>query len=351
MLLNNRKYGRSSDDFFIIAEIGVNHENDLNLAKRLMALAKEGGADAAKFQTYKAGKLAVKNSPAYWDTSKEPTTSQYELFKRYDLFDMAEYKELARYAKEIDIEFMTTAFDLEAVSDVDPLVRVHKIASADLTNIPLIRKIAALGKPILMSCGAATLMEIERALGELQSHGAKDVTLLHCVLNYPTPDKNAHLGRISSLMSHFPTLSIGYSDHTPPQDWCFPVVLAYAMGARVIEKHFTHDKTLPGNDHYHAMDVHDLKALRGQLNRAKILCGPRDEQAFLMDQTAAIKHARRSIVSSRSMKVGEIITEDMLTVKRPASGISPLFWDEVIGKRIAGPVEEDTPLKWQDVVD
>jgi sialic acid synthase SpsE len=351
MKINNKHFGRKSDDFYIIAEVGVNHENDLALAKKQIALAKEGGADAVKFQTYKADKLAVKNSPAYWDTTKEPTKSQFELFKRYDSFGMSEYRALANYALDIGIEFMTTAFDLEAVDEVDPLVRVHKIASADLTNIPLIRKIAHKNKPILLSAGAATLMEIETALSELRANGAQDITLLHCVLNYPTPDERAHLGRIETLLKYFPEVDIGYSDHTPPTDQCFPVVMAYAMGARVIEKHFTHDKTLPGNDHYHAMDVADLRDLRRQLDRGKVLMGPRSEKVFLEDQSAAIKHARRSIVSARELRPGEVVTADMITTKRPASGVSPLYWDQVIGKKIARRVEEDQPLVWQDLQD
>jgi sialic acid synthase SpsE len=348
MKIDNKHFGRKSDDFYIIAEVGVNHENDLALAKRQIALAKEGGADAVKFQTYKADKLAVKNSPAYWDTTKEPTKSQFELFKRYDSFGMSEYRALANYARDIGIEFMTTAFDLEAVGDVDPLVRVHKIASADLTNIPLIRKIAQKKKPVLLSAGAATLMEIETALAELRAHGAEDITLLHCVLNYPTPDERAHLGRIDTLLKYFPEVDIGYSDHTPPADQCFPVIMAYAMGARVIEKHFTHDKTLPGNDHYHAMDVADLKDLRRKLERARVLTGPRSEKVFLQDQSAAIKHARRSIVSARELRPGEVVKADMITTKRPASGVSPLYWDQVIGKKIARLVQEDQPLSWQD---
>jgi sialic acid synthase SpsE len=351
MLIDGKIFGRETDAFYIIAEIGVNHGNDIELAKRQIALAKEGGADAVKFQTYKAEKLAIKNSPAYWDTSKEPTKTQFELFQRYDGFDVADYETLSRHAKNLGIEFMTTAFDLEAVDDMDPLVKVHKIASADLTNTPLIRKIAGKKKPVLLSTGASTLMEIEHALSELRSSGASDITLLHCVLNYPTPDFGAHLGRLDTLARCFPSTPIGYSDHTPPIDRCLTVVLAYAMGARVIEKHFTHDKSLPGNDHYHAMDVEDLKELRRQLDRARLLIGPRDEAIFLADQTAAIKHARRSIVSAQSLQVGDVISANMLTVKRPAAGISPTHWDTVIGKKAARAIEEDSPLKWQDLVD
>ncbi|MCX6116351.1 MAG: N-acetylneuraminate synthase family protein [Proteobacteria bacterium] len=349
MKFANKHYSTSNPEYFIIAEVGVNHENNMETAKMQIEQAKKGGAHAVKFQTYKANKLAVKNSPAYWDTTKEPTKSQFELFQKYDHFGLKEYQLLANHAKEVGIEFMTTAFDLESLDQMDPLVRVHKIASADITNVPLIRSIARKGKPILMSVGAASLMEIQFALSELEKNGANDITILHCVLNYPTQDAQAHLSRINTLKKFFPQYCMGYSDHTPPGDSCFPVLMAYTLGARVIEKHFTHDKTLPGNDHYHAMDMKDLQKLCSGLNRAKDLMGPCDESKFLADQIAAIKHARRSVVTGKNLKAGEKYSSSNLTVKRPASGISPIFWDEIVGKVVAKDISDDTPLQWSDV--
>jgi sialic acid synthase SpsE len=332
---------------YIIAEIGVNHENDIELAMRQIEMAKQGGADAAKFQTYKAEKLAILNSPAYWDTTKESTPTQYELFKKFDGFGLPEYRKLASHAQKVGIDFMTTAFDFEAVDEMDGLVAVHKVASADITNVPLLRKIAGKHKPVILSTGAATFEEVSAAVEVLLKSGATELALMHCVLNYPTPTENAHLARIGSLQEKFPQHVIGYSDHTLPGDFCYPVVLSYALGARIIEKHFTHDRSLPGNDHYHAMDVESLRTLRAKLEEARLLIGGGNEAQFLENQSMAIKHARRSIVAIRPLGSGHIISESDLTVKRPAHGISPAFWDSVIGRRLLRAVDEDAPLTWQ----
>ncbi|MFM8778046.1 MAG: N-acetylneuraminate synthase family protein, partial [Acidimicrobiaceae bacterium] len=180
-----------SDLPYVIAEIGVNHEGSLETAKLLIESAKRGGADAAKFQTYKAGLIASKFSPSYWDTSQEPTTSQYELFTKYDAFGEAEYKELAAHCKKHEIEFVSTPFDLGAVDMLNPLVRYFKVASADITNPPLLKKVAVTGKPVILSSGASNIDEIDAALTILRSAGAKEICLMHCILNYPTRNENA----------------------------------------------------------------------------------------------------------------------------------------------------------------
>ncbi|MCD6337429.1 MAG: N-acetylneuraminate synthase family protein, partial [Candidatus Marinimicrobia bacterium] len=202
---------------YIIAEAGVNHEGNMELAKRLVEEAKEGGADAIKFQTYRAGTLASKNSPAYWDINKEPTTSQYELFKKYDSFWFNEMAEIKAHCDEIGIEFMSTPFDIESADFLNDLMDVYKISSSDITNKPFIEQICAYGKPIILSTGASYLHEIQEAVSWIEKHG-NSLALLHCVLNYPTSDKNANLGRILGLKKAFPDKIIGYSDHTLPKD-------------------------------------------------------------------------------------------------------------------------------------
>ncbi|MBA2706714.1 MAG: N-acetylneuraminate synthase family protein, partial [Gemmatimonadaceae bacterium] len=197
---------------YVIAEIGVNHEGSLDLAKRLIELAKEGGADAAKFQTYKAESLASRHSPAYWDLSKEPTTSQFRLFQKYDGFGPEDYRELARHCGEIGIDFVSTPFDRDAVELLAPLMPFFKIASADLTNTPLLRQVAGHGKPVVLSTGASTRAEIGEAVGTLRHAGCRELSLLRCVLNYPTADENANLGMIGALERDYPELVIGYSD-------------------------------------------------------------------------------------------------------------------------------------------
>ena len=330
---------------YVIAEVGVNHGGSMELAKRLIMEAKEGGAHAVKFQSYKAEKIAAKKSPAYWDTSKEPTPSQFELFKKYDSFGAEDYKELAAFCRANGVAFLSTPFDLEAVDYLAPLMDAFKIASADITNVPLIRKCAQTGKPLLMSTGAATLPEIEFALETACKAGAREFILLHCVLNYPTPPMNAALAEIRTLQRVFPECLVGYSDHVVPDTDISALQAAALLGACVLEKHFTHDKTLPGNDHYHAMDRSDLKAFSEKMRLLREMVGEGGKD--LSNELAAIKHARRSIVATRNLRAGEILVPEDLICKRPAHGISPIHWDEVIGRRVAVDVEEDSILQWE----
>ena len=334
---------------YIIAEIGVNHEGSLERAKELIRLAHEGGADAVKFQTYKAETLAAKESPAYWDLSKEPTKSQYELFKKYDHFGEQEYELLAEYCRKAGIDFLSTPFDDRAVEFLFPLVPCFKVASADITNFPLLRKIARKGKPVLLSTGASTLAEIEMAMAELEGAGCESVALLHCILNYPTPYENTHLNMIEGLQKTFPNYLVGYSDHTLPDEGMLILTAAYLKGARIIEKHFTCDKTLQGNDHYHAMDVDDLKRFKGNLELLQMAEG-QAHKAPLSSEDSARKNARRSIVLKKAIKKGEPLTEKLITCKRPASGISPIYWDKVVGKKAGKSLTEDHVLQWHDII-
>ena len=333
---------------YLIAEIGVNHEGSIDKAKELIDLAKEGGAHAAKFQSYKANTLASRNSPAYWDLGKEKTTSQYELFKKYDSFTEKDYIELAEYCKSVDIDFLSTPFDDASIDFLDPLIPFYKIASADITNIPFLRKIAKKNKPVVLSTGASTPAEIDIAVNEIQNITQSGIALLHCILNYPTDYSNANLNMINGLIRLFPDLVVGYSDHTLP-DPCMNILIAsYLKGARIIEKHFTHDKTLPGNDHYHAMDVSDLKTYVKQLKFIREAEG-KSSKTFLNTEIISRNNARRSIVLSKGVKAGDIVEEAVLTCKRPGTGISPLHWDEIIGMRFTQDLEDDHIVMWHDI--
>jgi len=334
---------------YIIAEAGVNHEGSMDLAKRMVDEAKEGGAHAIKFQSYKAHTLASKDSPAYWDTTKEPTKSQYELFKKHDSFWKKEFEELKRYCDTVDIEFMSTPFDVESANFLDDLMDVYKVSSSDITNKPFIEHICKFGKPIILSTGASGLEEIAEAYGWIKKFDIP-LALLHCVLNYPTPDKNANLGMIKGLYNYFGNdCIIGYSDHTLPKDMK-TLETATLLGAVIIEKHFTFDKSLPGNDHYHAMDKEDLKLFQKNLDRIFELLG-NFELIALEDEAPARKNARRSLVASRNIKKGSVLTREDLTFKRPAHGISPKFIDEIVGKKVNTDIAEDTVLKWQMIND
>ncbi len=333
---------------YIIAEIGVNHGGDIKLAKKMIEQIAKAGGHAAKFQTYKADKIASKKySPYYWDLKEEPSKSQHQLFKRYDAFGPTEYETLARHCEKCDIDFLSTPFDLEATDMLDPLVPYFKIASADCTNIPLLRKIASKKKPVFMSVGAAKLSEIELAVDVLINGGIQDIILLHCVLNYPTPPEHAQMALLHKLKDVFgDRCKIGYSDHVKPNvDGTMPALEMAALGgAVVLEKHFTYDKALKGNDHYHAMDEHDLKAFMGKLEEYRVLYG--DGVRHFQWEERAVSHARRRIIASKEIKAGEELTENNMIALRSEVGIEIIHWDSVIGKKALKDIRAEEPVKW-----
>jgi N-acetylneuraminate synthase len=214
---------------------------------------------------------------------------------------------------------------------LNPLVRYFKIASADITNPPLLKKVAATGKPVILSSGASNIDEIDAALTILRSAGAKEICLMHCILNYPTRNENAHLGMLIDLRNRYPELLLGYSDHTLPNEQMTSLISAHLLGAVVLEKHFTLDKTQPGNDHYHE------------------LLGPSRAKAPIATEEISRLNARRSIVLTRDLKSGHKLSEDDLIAKRPGTGISPMNWDEVIGRNVSRDLPEDHILTWDDL--
>lgn len=339
---------------FLIGEIGVNFydiakkENitPMDAAKLMIKEAKNAGIDAVKFQTYKAEKIASKNSPAYWDLDEEPTTSQFELFKKFDSFGPEEYRELADYCREVGIMFLSTPFDFEAIDFLDDLMDVYKISSSDLTNIPFIKAIALKNKPIILSTGASTLKEIKEAVNAIEEVSNVDIGLMHCVLSYPTKDEDANLLMIKDIKEQFEGYDIGYSDHTKPDDKMLILTTAYLYGANIIEKHFTLDKTLTGNDHYHAMDVEDVKTFNENIELINKIKGKKVKQPLVCESSSR-KEARRSIVASRDIKKGEKITTDNITFKRPGTGISPSKVDEIIGMTANEDINEDTLLTYE----
>lgn len=339
---------------FIIAEIGVNYYDIatkhnisvMDAAKLMIKEAKDAGADAAKFQSYKANKIASKNSPAYWDQTEEKTDSQYKLFTKFDKFGEAEYKELADYCQEIGVMFMSTPFDFESADYLNDLMDIYKISSSDLTNIPFIKHIAAKGKPVFLSTGAATIGEIETGVNAVLETGNTQVAIMHCVLDYPTKNENANLQMIKHLEAVFPGYLLGYSDHTRPDESMLILTTAYEYGAIIIEKHFTLDKTLSGNDHYHAMDPQDLKKFVNNANLLQVIKGQYYKQPLECEQ-AARKQARRSIVLTQDVESGTVITKEMVSYKRPGTGISPQYLDMVLGRAIKQNAEEDTLLTWE----
>lgn len=332
---------------FIIAEAGVNHEGDFDLAKRLVDEAKEGGADAIKFQTYKANKIAIRNSYAYWDLKEEPTKTQFELFKKYDTFWKKDYIRLKEYCDKVNIEFLSTPFDFESADFLNDLMGVFKISSSDLNNTPFIEKICSYNKPIVLSTGASYMEEILNSSKLITSLG-NDLALLHCVLNYPTLDENANLSKIILLKNMFPKIPIGYSDHTLPKKL---KILEYAtlLGACIIEKHFTYDKKLQGNDHYHSMDFKDLKKLKKNIKNISIIMGDSKNEVLETEKISRL-NARRSIVSSKFIPKGKIIQRKDLTFKRPGTGIEPDKIEDLIGKKSKIDILKDTILNFDLII-
>ncbi len=328
---------------YIIAEAGVNHEGSMDLAKRLIDEAAEGGADAIKFQTYKAETIASKDSPYYWDITKEPTRSQFELFKKYDKFWKNEYEALKVHCDKAGIEFMSTPFDVEAANFLNDLMPVFKVSSSDITNLPFIEHQCKFGKPIILSTGSSYLWEVQQALETIAKYG-NEVILMHCILNYPTADENANLGMLIDQVNHFPEAIPGYSDHTLPGKMEV-LKIATLLGAAVLEKHFTHDKTLPGNDHYHAMDKKDLQHFHSELDFTMRVLGDFKKKPLPSEEKSRA-NARRSLVALKSIRSGEAVSREHLTWKRPASGISPKDIDQLIGKTALRDIGEDEVLKW-----
>lgn len=339
---------------YIIAEIGVNFYDTaremqispLQAAKLYIDKAAEAGINCAKFQSYKAGTIVSKNSPAYWDITKEPTQTQYELFLKHDSFGESEYRELADYAHKKGLDFTSTPFDYDSADYLEQMVDFYKISSSDITNIPFIRHIGSKGKAVYLSVGASYLSEIDEALRSLKEVGCKDIVLLHCILSYPTEPIDANLRVIETLKKDFPDVRIGFSDHVAPDETMMTLATAYLLGAEVIEKHFTLDKTLKGNDHYHSGDPDDFKKAISNFKWINQILGT-SEKKVLDCEVIPRREARRSLVLTRNMKAGDIITADDIMPKRPGIGISPKYTDIVIGRIVKQDLNEDTVLTWE----
>jgi len=342
---------------FVIAEAGVNYydiakkENiyPIDAAKLMIREAAKAGADAIKFQTYKAEKIASRYSPAYWDTSKEKAISQYELFKRYDKLKREDYHKLAWYAEKKKIIFLSTAFDNDAVDFLNDIMPAFKISSSDITNYPLIECIAKKKKPILLSTGASAITEIKDAMHLIQKNGDPPVIIMHCILSYPTKYENANLMMIRSLEKYFPGHYIGYSDHTAPDPEMLVLTAAVFLGARVIEKHFTLDKSLPGNDHYHSMDPFDLRKFVDNISLLQKIMGFSRKAPIATEQMSR-KYARRSIVANAFIKKGTKIAENMLICKRPGTGIEPKYLGKIVGKKAKRDIKNDEILRMKDLL-
>jgi len=324
----------------IIAEAGVNHNGSLNLAKKLIDVAVEAGADAVKFQTFKAEEVISEVAPMaeYQKKNVGKEKSQIEMVKELELsFD--DFKELKDYCDEKGIMFLSTPFDVESARFLKELnLEIFKIPSGEITNYLLLKEIGSYRKKVILSTGMADLGEIEDALDVLIESGTKreDITVLHCNTEYPTPIEDVNLKAMLTIKEAF-KVNVGYSDHTLGIE--VPIA-AVAIGAKVIEKHFTLDRTLPGPDHKASLEPDELKAMVKAIRNIEVALGNGIKRPSKSEAKNKVV-ARKSIVAKRDIKKGEKFTEENITVKRPGNGISPMRWDEIIGKVANRDYKED----------
>ncbi len=331
---------------FIIAEAGVNHNGDPALAKQLVLAAKESGADAVKFQTFQAKHLVTADAPQaeYQAKNSGVTESQFDMLKRLEL-PLEAFAELNRYCQELGIMFMSTAFDEESSDFLAGLgMPIFKIPSGELTNLPLLRHIARHGKPMIVSTGMGTLDEVAEAVETIRAAGNADITVLHCVSNYPAPPESVNLRAMESMRAAL-GVPIGYSDHTMGIE---ASVIAVAAGAKVIEKHFTLDCEMPGPDHKASLEPADLAEMVRSIRRVEVLLGSGLKQPSEAELAVA-KIVRRSVVAQSLIPVGTTITEAMLVLRRPGTGIPPAKFHEVPGRRALVVIAEGSMIRWEDL--
>lgn len=323
---------------FIVAEAACNHMCQLDLAKKMIDLAIEAGVDAIKFQTYKAERLARKEAKTYWEGQK---ISQIDYYKKLDKFGEKEYDELFKYAATKGIIGFSTPFDLESASMLNDLeVPLFKIASCDLPDKRLLRHVAKYGKPIILSLGGSMPEEIDEAILTIFKTGNFQLILLVCTLSYPTKDEDANLLRIKTMKKRYPDMIIGLSDHTEPDENMIIPSIGVALGAKAIEKHYTLDRSMTGSGHFFSVNPEDLKKMVKNIRLTEKVMGSKG-LGVLLSEKKAREVARRSIVAEVQIKKGEIITSEMLGMKRPADGLSPNTIDLVIGKRAKQDIEPD----------
>lgn len=329
---------------FIIAEAGVNHNGDLELAKRLVDVAVAAGANAVKFQTFIPEDVASKNAglaPYQKANMCDSNISQFEMIRRLALsFD--EFRELKIYCDRAGIIFLSTPFDYGSVDFLYSLgVPLFKVPSGELTNHRFLRYVAAKGRPLIISTGMATLGEIEDAIEIVKETGTKDITLLHCTSAYPAPYEEINLRAIITLKQAF-GFPVGYSDHTLGIE---VAVAAVALGAGIIEKHFTLSRDMEGPDHRASLEPDELVALVRAIRNVEKALGDGKKHPTPTEKEV-MKVARRSLVAAQFIAAGEVITEEKLAIKRPGTGISPQMWSVVVGRRARVDIPADTPITW-----
>ena len=332
----------SKNKCFIIAEAGVNHNGSIQIAKDLIDAAKDAGADAVKFQTFKTDSIVTKSAPkAEYQKKSSKDPSQYEMIKKLEL-SPDEFRELSAYADNKGIMFLSSPFDEESIDLLDEIgVPAFKLGSGEITNLPLIKYLVTKGKPLILSTGMASLGEIEEAI---KISKGIDLFLMYCVTNYPASVEEIDLNVMQTLENAF-KLPVGFSDHTMGIELS---VAAAALGARIIEKHFTLDRNSEGPDHKASLEPKELKLMIDSIRNVEKAMG-NGVKELSKDELSIKKMARKSIMATRDIQKGETLQIDMLSIKRPETGIYPKYLDQIIGKEIKKAIKKDEPIKWDNL--
>lgn len=329
---------------FVIAEAGVNHNGDLNIAKEMVDAAVEFGASAIKFQTFKAEKLATKEAPKaeYQKELSQKEESQLDMLKKLEL-SKEETKDIFNYCEKKRIGYFSTPYGFETASILQELgTPAYKIGSSDIDNYPLLKQIAKYGKPVILSSGMSTLGEIVDSLNWLRDGGCKEIALLHCVTSYPAKFEDVNLRVLQTFQQAF-DVPIGFSDHTLG---IAVSLAAVALGAKLIEKHFTLDKNMVGPDHKASLEPEEMKSMiDGIRNIEKSLGSP--VKRLLPSEIPIKEVARKSITAAKDIPKGTLITKAMLAVKRPGTGISPKYWKIIIGRKTKADIKKDEMISWK----
>ena len=340
------KHIGEGNNVYIVAELGVNHNGDINIIKELIDKAAEANVDAVKFQKFKTEKLVIKDAPKakYQEITTDKTESQFDMLKRLELDDN-KIQYLYNYAISKGLDAFATPFDNESVDYLYNLgIKAYKIGSGDITNIPMLKRVAQKGIPIILSAGMSTLGEIEDALDAIRSEGNEKIVLMHCTSNYPTEDYNVNLKAMNTMRMAF-QLPTGYSDHTLGTAVS---IAAVARGAVIIEKHFTLDRSLPGPDHSASLEPKELKSMVKDIRTVEKALGSYIKRPNPSE--LEVKHvAQKSLVAKVNIKKGEKITEEMLELKRPGGGIKPKHFEMIIGRVATQDIKADTIITYDMV--
>jgi N,N'-diacetyllegionaminate synthase len=328
---------------FIIAEAGVNHNGSIDIAMRLIDAAKASGADAVKFQTFRADLLATRSAhkAPYQERTTPNAESQFEMLQRLEL-DAATHQRLIDHCRQVGIQFLSSPFDAESADLLATMdVPLFKVPSGEITNLPFLQHLARKGRPLILSTGMSTLEEVKEAVNALEAAGVSKLTLLHCVTEYPAPYADVNLRAMQTLKSTF-GLPVGYSDHTPGIEIS---IAAAALGAEVIEKHFTLDRSLPGPDHAASLEPAELRQMVAAIRHVEVALGTGIKSPAPCE-VHNISVARKSIVAARALPAGHrLVTED-LDIKRPGNGLAPKLLPDLIGRTLREAVAKDELISW-----